>query len=147
MKSHCSFLHHRAAKIRRFGAMRKSPVSIVLLLLLVAVIAFLSRSKSSHHADYEHFNRSVRHLEYSRHARCRMNCRMVTEAEVEDILLNGAINERKSSPDDKPCPTYALEGYSQQDHQHLRIVFAQCDNFTKVVTCIDLDREFECQCP
>ncbi|HEY4149141.1 MAG TPA: DUF4258 domain-containing protein [Chitinophagaceae bacterium] len=93
------------------------------------------------------FNRSVPHLDYTRHAQCRMDCRHITPEEVQDILQYGEINYRKTELDGKPCPAYALEGYTQQEHQHLRIVFAQCDNDTKVVTCIDLDHDFECHCP
>jgi hypothetical protein len=35
---------------------------------------------------------------------------------------------------DNPCPTYALQGYTN-DGQHLRVIFAQCATKTKVVTC------------
>lgn len=91
-------------------------------------------------------DRRVSFLEYTQHAKCRMECRHITQEEVKDILQNGQINYRKSEAQGRPCPTYALEGYSA-DKQHLRIVFAQCDTKTKVVTCIDLDTEFECHCP
>ena len=91
-------------------------------------------------------DRRVSFLEYTQHARCRMDCRHITQEEIKDILQNGQINYRKSEAQGRPCPTYALEGYSA-DKQHLRIVFAQCDTKTKVVTCIDLDTEFECHCP
>lgn len=127
--------------------MRKPSVSLAIFLLVFAIVAFFLRSRNSQDIDYDSFNRNFDRLEYSRHARCRMDCRQVSEAEVLDILKHGQINPRKTRLDDKPCPTYALEGYSQQDHQHLRIVFAQCDNFMKVVTCIDLDRDLECHCP
>ena len=36
------------------------------------------------------------------------------------------------------------------DHKgwtNVRIVFAQCDNYTEVVTVIDLDTEWTCDCP
>jgi hypothetical protein len=92
------------------------------------------------------FDRRISYIEYTQHAKCRMACRHITQAEVEDIMRNGTINYRKSDVNDRPCPTYAVEGYAD-DHQHLRIVFAQCDNSTKVVTCIDLDHEWECHCP
>lgn len=92
------------------------------------------------------FDRSVNKLEFTRHARCRMQCRFISEEEVSFILKNGAINYRKSNLKDMPCPTYALEGYTTPDHQHIRIIFAQCDNKTKVVTCIDLDKEYSCNC-
>jgi hypothetical protein len=86
------------------------------------------------------------HLEYNKHAICRMDCRQVTKAEVEEILAEGKINTEKSNPNDHPCPTYALEGYSSEG-QHLRIVFAPCDpQNAKVITCIDLDKDWTCHC-
>jgi len=92
------------------------------------------------------FNRSSTNITLTRHAKCRMECRHISYEEVMDILQNGNINYRKSELNDVPCPTYALEGYTKQDNQHVRIVFAQCDNETKVVTCIDLENEFSCDC-
>ncbi|HYE56006.1 MAG TPA: DUF4258 domain-containing protein [Chitinophagaceae bacterium] len=91
------------------------------------------------------FDRRVSYLEYTRHARCRMECRQISQSEVEYIMKNGTINYRKSDVKDKPCPTYALEGYTA-DQQHVRIVFAQCNTKTKVVTCIDLEKEWQCHC-
>lgn len=102
------------------------------------------------HTDNNNRNRGldrrVAFLEYTQHAKCRMQCRHVTQEEVKFILQNGQINYKKSEASGRPCPTYALEGYSPEQ-QHLRIVFAQCDTKTKVVTCIDLDQDFECHCP
>ncbi len=92
------------------------------------------------------FDRKVSYLRYTAHARCRMKCREITQAEVQDIMKNGKINYRKSDLKDRPCATYALEGYTRQDNQHVRIVFAQCERVTRVVTCIDLDKEFACDC-
>ena len=91
------------------------------------------------------FDRRVSYLEYTRHSRCRMECRHITQKEVEEVVRNGEINYKKSDVNDMPCPTYALEGVTD-DQQHVRIVFAQCDQKTKVVTCIDLDNEFACDC-
>ncbi len=91
-------------------------------------------------------DRRVAFLDYTQHAKCRMECRHVTQEEVKFILQNGQINYKKSEASGRPCPTYALEGYSPEK-QHLRVVFAQCDTKTKVVTCIDLDQDFECHCP
>ena len=84
-------------------------------------------------------------LIYTKHARCRMECRHINEAEIKEVLVENNINQRKSNPEGHPCPTYAYEGYSNE-HQHLRIVIAKCDNTWKVVTCIDLDNEYECDC-
>ena len=75
-----------------------------------------------------------------------MECRLINEAEVREIIVANHINEQKSNSYNKPCPTIAYEGYSHQS-QHLRIVIAQCDKIWKVVTCIDLDNEHVCSCP
>jgi hypothetical protein len=92
------------------------------------------------------FDRRVSYIEYTQHAKCRMQCRQITQSEVEEIMKDGAINYKKSDVNDRPCPTYALEGITS-DNQRVRIVFAQCDLKTKVVTCIDLNTDWECHCP
>jgi hypothetical protein len=92
------------------------------------------------------FDRRVSYLEYTEHAKCRMQCRKISQAEVEEIMKEGKINYGKSDVNERPCPVYALEG-TTQDNQRVRIVFAQCDFKTKVVTSIDLDTEWECHCP
>jgi Domain of unknown function (DUF4258) len=92
------------------------------------------------------FDRRVAYIEYTEHAKCRMQCRKITQAEVEGIMRDGKINYAKSEVNDRPCPTYALEGVTRDD-QRVRIVFAQCDLKTKVVTSIDLDTNWECHCP
>ncbi|WP_343690264.1 DUF4258 domain-containing protein [Chitinophaga sp.] len=94
--------------------------------------------------DPSNLDRHAR-LTYTKHALCRMDCRHITEHEVTEILETGQINTEKSNPHDLPCPTYALEGYSEEG-QHLRIVFAPCGGETKVVTCIDLEKEWQCDC-
>jgi len=94
--------------------------------------------------DIPGFDRSTR-LVYTVHARCRMDCRQVTEAEVAEILAKGHVDLSKSNLHDKPCPTYALEGYSHEG-QHLRVIFAPCREATRVVTCIDLDKKWTCNC-
>lgn len=85
------------------------------------------------------------HLVYTKHARCRMECRHITEAEVTQILATGLLNTDKSDPLDQPCPTYVLEGYSDEG-QHIRVVFTPCGDTTRVVTCIDLDKTWNCNC-
>lgn len=92
------------------------------------------------------FDRRISYIEYTQHAKCRMECRHISQAEVEEIMQKGKINYKKSDIDANPCPVYALEGTTKDD-QRVRIVFAQCDFKSKVVTCIDLDTEWECHCP
>lgn len=92
------------------------------------------------------FDRRTSYLEYSQHAICRMGCRHITRSEVEDIMKNGHINYKKSDLENARCPRYALEGRTS-DAQQVRIIFAQCNEKTEVVTVIDLDSEWECHCP
>lgn len=92
------------------------------------------------------FDRRTEFLEYTLHAKCRMQCRHITQEEVKDIMRNGKINYSKSNVNAHPCPEYALEG-TTDDNQRVRIIFAQCDYKTKVVTCIDLGKDWTCDCP
>ncbi len=75
-----------------------------------------------------------------------MDCRKITQDEVEDVMKDGKINYTKSDLQNARCPRYALEGVTKND-ERLRIIFAQCNESTVVVTVIDLDRDFECHCP
>ena len=92
------------------------------------------------------FDRRVSYLEYSKHAKCRMLCRKISQTEVEEIMKDGKINYNKSDLQNARCPRYALEGITGDD-QKVRIVFAQCNEKTEVVTVIDLDTEWSCDCP
>jgi Domain of unknown function (DUF4258) len=90
------------------------------------------------------FDRNTNNIIFSRHARCRMDCRKIDEDEVKQILRNGTIN-RKKIQSDKRGITYPVEGYTR-DKQHVRIVFAPKDNGLVVVTVIDLETEWKCDC-
>jgi hypothetical protein len=57
----------------------------------------------------------------------------------------GVINYNKSDLKDKPCPTYAVEGITH-DKQRVRIVVGDCDVKAGIITVIDLENEFECDC-
>jgi len=92
------------------------------------------------------FDRRTSLLEYSNHAKCRMKCRKISQAEVEEIMRDGVINYNKSDLQNARCPRYAVEGVTH-DNQRVRIVYAQCNNSTTVVTVIDLETDFECHCP
>ena len=92
------------------------------------------------------FDRRVSYLEYSNHAKCRMQCRKITQAEVEEIMKDGKINYNKSDLQNARCPRYAVEGVTVDD-QKVRIVYAQCNEKTEVVTVIDLNTDWTCSCP
>lgn len=85
-------------------------------------------------------------IHYSKHARCRMDCRHINESEVKEILASGSINYNKSELNGEVCrKRYAVEG-TTHDNQHLRLIFAPCGNEETVVTVIDLGREWSCNC-
>ncbi len=92
------------------------------------------------------FDRRTTYLEYSNHATCRMQCRKISKAEVEEIMRDGKINYNKSDLQNARCPRYALEGITKDD-QRVRIIFAQCNEKTVVVTVIDLETDYKCDCP
>ena len=91
----------------------------------------------------EGFDRRTSHIFYSKHARCRMECRHIDESEIKEILEKGEINYSKIESDTRG-KTYPLEGVTH-DH-HLRVVFAPKDDGLLVVTCIDLDKDWQCDC-
>lgn len=79
---------------------------------------------------------------YSRHAKCRMDCRHIDEGEVKEILAKGEINYSKEEKGENGI-TYPLEGITQ-DGQHVRIVFAPKEKEIIVVTAIDLEKNWPC---
>ena len=148
-----------------FLIMKKAAPFILLLLMAIAVL-FIKRCKNNQSQESapnitkedkrkslstkinrdRGFDRRISYLEYSKHARCRMDCRHITQAEVQDIMQQGKINYTKSDLQKARCPRYALEGITE-DNQKVRIIFAQCNEKTQVVTVIDLDTEWQCHCP
>jgi len=90
------------------------------------------------------FNRSTTNLIFSKHAKCRMDCRKIDESEIREILKSGTINYKKIQ-NDKRGKTFPVEGFTQ-DKQHVRIVFAPKDDGLVVVTVIDMDTEWSCDC-
>ncbi|MBS1927000.1 MAG: DUF4258 domain-containing protein [Chitinophagaceae bacterium] len=89
-------------------------------------------------------NRDTSILVYSKHALCRMDCRHIDKSEVKDILINGKLNSQKMEENEQGV-SYPLEGITE-DRQHVRIVFAPKGNETVVVTVIDLDKDWPCDC-
>jgi hypothetical protein len=96
-------------------------------------------------AGDEVIDRHPDRLIYTKHARCRMGCRHIDEAEVREILEKGRINYRKSEPAGRPDPKYALEG-TTRDGQEVRIIFAPGKRGMVVITVIDLGTEWSCDC-
>lgn len=94
--------------------------------------------------EVEGFNRNTNNLIFSKHAKCRMDCRKIDESEVREILKSGTINKKKIQSD-KRGMTYPVEGFTH-DKQRVRIVFAPKGDGLVVVTVIDLDTDWKCDC-
>ena len=138
----------------------KSLPLIIVVLLAIILLAVrrckdnnepFEQKKAKHNASSNvnrdrGFDRRVSYLQYSNHAKCRMTCRHITQAEVKEIMQEGKINYSKSDLQNARCPRYAVEGITQ-DNQDVRIIFAQCNESTTVVTVIDLDKNWSCDCP
>jgi hypothetical protein len=144
----------------RMNPRLKKAAPIILIFALAALVFLIrqckdeqdtgnSKSKSTNSTRVDRdrgFDRRVSYLEYSNHAKCRMQCRKISQAEVEALMQEGKINYNKSDLQNPRCPRYAVEGVTA-DNQRTRIIFAQCNKKTTVVTVIDLDTEWSCDCP
>ena len=123
------------------------PQKVILSLIFVlALFAFFILKRWHVPRSRELFDRNIENLIYSRHALCRMDCRHISKEEINEIMKIGIINLNESRRNRQPCPTFALQG-TTSGGQRLRVIFAQCKKQTKVVTCYNLDRYFECHCP
>jgi hypothetical protein len=138
--------------------MKNKILSFVLIVVLAVAVLLVKRcnrgdSPATHStsssttaatraAQGRGLNRDVRLLYYSKHAKCRMECRHISQREVEAIVQQGSINYRKSELQ-TDAPTYAVEGMTN-DGQKVRIVVAPKKTQTTVVTVIDLNNEWTC---
>lgn len=92
----------------------------------------------------EGFSRHPDSIIYTKHARCRMDCRHITEGEVKEILENGKVNEAKIDETDRGR-TYPIDGRTKADKM-VRIVVSPKKNDLVIVTVIDLDTDWPCEC-
>jgi hypothetical protein len=81
---------------------------------------------------------------FTKHARCRMKCRHITQQEVREVVRQAKINLQKSEHQGVSGNKFALEGYSNGDSQHIRVIIAPYERRLTVVTVIDLDDSWEC---
>lgn len=91
------------------------------------------------------FDRNFSDLIFTKHAYCRMACRHIDESEVVEVIKNGTINYDKIEKDSRGR-TFPLEGITH-DKQHVRVVVApQANNELVLVTVIDLEKDWPCDC-
>ena len=126
--------------------MRKNRIYIVLILIAVGILYYLQQGgERPATPSLPGQEETIGELRFSRHARCRMECRHIDESEVREILQQGRINAAKSEPDARPDPKYAYEGQTH-DGQQVRIIIAKVPGKWVVVTVIDLKQEWQCAC-
>jgi Domain of unknown function (DUF4258) len=134
---------------------KKQQISYVLLLMAALFLFFIKKNQRGNNTKmkdrvsvesatdaYTQLRAGNKTISYSRHAKCRMECRHIDESEVKDILQKGEINYNKEEVTEKGV-TYPLEGITK-DGQHVRIVFAPHETDVTVLTCIDLDKDWPC---
>lgn len=131
---------------------KKSKLGSLLILGILLLLYFLLFRKSEVEAPTKYTRRDRRevafrhqHIYYTKHVRCRMECRNIDESEVKEILKEGEINYSKSDMKSTPCPKYAVEGKTH-DGQEVRIIVGNCDSQASIVTVIDLKNEAHCDC-
>ena len=89
---------------------------------------------------------SYQKLELTQHGECRMACRGISLEEIKALMKSGKVNYDKSEVRAEPCGKYAVEG-TTADGQSIRVIIADCDTISKVVTAIDLKMENDtCDC-
>lgn len=116
----------------------------LLLVLLVLAVALLKWRQEPR--PREAFDRQPEVLRYTGDARCRMECRRISEAEVAEVMKRGVINFSRSNRRGQPCPTFALQGRTGKG-AYLRVHFLQCPEATTVLNCYNLERPADCDCP
>jgi hypothetical protein len=122
--------------------MRSRNVLLTLFFVLLLLTVFVVR-RAREPGGRELFDRTPGRLEYTRHALCRMDCRRISREDIAEVMRKGVINLGRSDRRDRPCPTYALQG-TTPGGEYIRVIFAQCSDETRVVTCYNLKKDFPC---
>lgn len=117
----------------------------LVIIIVSLVIVFFYRKQDTAPSSSDQSFRNATHLVFTKHARCRMDCRHIDESEIREIIRDGVLNERKSGKSTRGDMTYALEGTSH-DNQDIRIVVTPQDDGLLVITVIDLKKEWACDC-
>jgi hypothetical protein len=122
-----------------------------IIIVFIVVIGFFLRSyprfkkiSKENRTEMPALNRDL-DLVLTKHARCRMACRDISQQEIKEIINEGTIDIERSDPDAERGAEYVLEGYSHEK-QHLRVIVSPHDNKLVVISCIDLDKEWKCDC-
>lgn len=107
---------------------------------VAAVVAVVVRDRAEHERDSKRIRDRLRAKPrvMSEHAACRMECRFISERDVERTLEVGKLDTRHSTPSARPCPKWAL------NDGRVRAVWADCSSGAKLVTVIDTETDHPC---
>ena len=123
--------------------MRRTWYPYLALLLAICFFVWVKYHQQGNKTT-EHVAVNASAITYSKHARCRMDCRHITAEEVQDVLANGRLDESRTRTTNEGT-SYAMEG-TTLDEQHVRIVYSPHSSETVIVTVIDLDKDWPCNC-
>ncbi len=133
--------------------MLKKYAPYIVLLIAALLLFFVKRNQHGGNTSQnleitantsEGFSRRPDNIIYTQHSRCRMGCRHITEEEVKDILENGKVVTSKIEEDARG-KTYPIDGKTKGD-KLVRIVVAPRKKDLVIVTVIDLDTDWPCDC-
>lgn len=123
---------------------KKQQGIITIIVVFIIVILYLLFGRENHTDGRE---KNFRHhkIELTAHAKCRMDCRHISEKEIKEVLQKGKINYSKTKKNAAPCPSYAVDYFV--NGKQIRIVVGDCDDKAVIITVMDTGKNFECHCP
>jgi hypothetical protein len=113
---------------------------LVIFLLIKGISWWKAENETTVNKRFQDSN-----LILTKHVKCRMDCRQITLEEIKEIIGQGKVNVSKSGIGSKGDSTFALEGFSHEK-QHIRVVVAPENEGLVIITCIDLNKEWPCNC-
>lgn len=124
--------------------MKRRNVTVPLFLLLLLFLVFLIRRWNEPRRK-EAFDREPPQLQFSDRAECLMNCRGISNEDIEEIMKKGVINFNRSNLRGNPCPSFALQGRTDGG-KSLVVFFSQCPDETTVIGCLTPKDATPCHC-
>ena len=86
-------------------------------------------------------------FKYSEHAKCMLQCKGISEDEVQEILKNGDVNFTESDTHGVPVPTYAIEGTSHNKKLRVLVTVFEHDSTAEITTAINMEAGTDtCKC-
>lgn len=93
----------------------------------------------------EQVNKST--FKYSEHAKCILQCKGISEEEVQEVLKTGEVNFSESDTRGVPCPSYAIEGTSHSKKLRVLVTVFERDSTAEITTAINMEAgQDTCKC-